>query len=158
LNSDGTTTKVLDNQTISNGLDFTPDGAGAILVDSPTQEIRRYRLPEGDEPWSVFETIATISPQDGIPDGICLDAEGGVWVALWGGSRVHRYSMSGQLTDVIDLPASQVTACALGGVDGCTLFISTSRLGLSSDPEPHDGAIFMSRVKIPGSPLALARG
>lgn len=156
LERDGTTTTVLNGLTISNGLWFSADGRTAVLVDSPSQQVRRYALPDDDGPWSHFEILAEIREADGTPDGICVDAQGGVWVALWSGSAVHRYTAEGVLTDVVTLPVSQVTACALGGDDGRTLYITTSALGVDRDLEPDAGAVFVTRVAVAGDPVLLA--
>ena len=150
LNEDGSTSTVLDGLTISNGLAFSPDGATAIFVDSATRQVRRYLVPDDDGEWSDFQVLVEISETLGTPDGLCLDSEGGVWVALWNGSAVHRYSPAGNLTDVVTLPVTQVTACTLGGPDGKTLYITTSALGIDRSLEPSAGAVFAREVKIPG--------
>lgn len=156
LERDGSTTTVLEGLTISNGLWFSADGKTAVLVDSPSQQVRRYALPDDDGPWSHYEVLAEIREADGTPDGICVDAQGGVWVALWSGSAVHRYTAEGVLTDVVTLPVSQVTACALGGDDGRTLYITTSALGVDRDVEPDAGAVFVTKVAVAGDPVLLA--
>lgn len=153
LELDGTTTIVLENVTVSNGLSFSADGATAVYVDSATHEVRRYRLSADDGPWSDYEVVVEIDTAMGTPDGLCVDAEGGIWVALWGGSAVHRYRATGELTDIVTLPVSKVTACALGGSDGRTLYITTSALGLDRDTEPQAGAIFTARVAVAAEPL-----
>ena len=157
LELDGTTTTVLTDLTISNGLSFSPDGTSAVFVDSPTQQVRRYSLPSDDGIWHDYEVVVHIDPAVGTPDGLCIDGEGGVWVALWGGSAVHRYSPSGDLTDVVTLPVSQVTACALGGGDGRTVYITTSSLGVDRQAEPDAGSIFSARVAVPGQPVLPSR-
>ena len=74
-----------------------------------------------------------------MPDGLALDAEGGVWVALWRGSAVHRYGPDGRLDAVVELPASQVTACTFGGPDLGELYITTSRPGPARRPAARGG-------------------
>ncbi len=152
LELDGSTTPVLENLTISNGLAFSTDGASAVFVDSPTQQVRRYRLPEDDGPWRDYDVIVEIDPETGTPDGLCVDVDGGIWVALWNGSAVHRYSVEGELTDVVTLSTPQVTACTLGGPDGRTLFITTSANGINRADQPDAGAVFTARVQISGDP------
>jgi sugar lactone lactonase YvrE len=153
LELDGSTTTVLEGLTISNGLAFTPDGTSAVFVDSMTQQVRRYRMPADDGPWHEYDVLVEIDPAVGIPDGLCFDSEGGVWVALWNGSAVHRYSATGELTDIVALPVPQVTACALGGADGRTLFITTSALGVDRAEQPQAGAVFTASVSIAGEPV-----
>lgn len=156
LEPDGSTTTVLQGLTISNGLAFSADGFHAIFTDSATQQVRRYRMPADDGPWREYDVLADIDSSLGTPDGLCLDVEGGVWVALWNGSAVHRYAASGELTDIVTLPVSQVTACTLGGVDGRTLFITTSALGIDRAKQPSAGALFTARVAVPGAPTHCA--
>jgi len=153
----GNTTTVLDGLTISNGIVFSPDGSTAVFIDSMTQQVRRYQMPADDGSWHEYDVIVEIDPALGTPDGVCLDVEGGIWVALWAGSAVHRYNAQGELTDVVTLPVNQVTACALGGSDGCTLFITTSALGLDRHSEPDAGAIFTARVSVAGEPALMSR-
>jgi len=147
LNSDGSTTTVLESVTISNGLAFDSDGTTAVYVDSFSQQVRRYRLPDDDGAWNESHIVAQIDERTGTPDGLCLDEEGGVWVALWMGSAVHRYDRSGVLTDIIELPVAKVTACTLGGADGRDLFITTSRL--DEVDSTIAGAVFHARAAIP---------
>ena len=153
LELDGSTTVVLDGLTISNGLAFSSDGERAVLVDSPTQQVRRYRLPDDDGPWRDYDVIVEIDPAMGTPDGLCVDSEGGIWVTLWGGSAVHRYTASGILTDVVTTPVPQVTACTLGGDDGRPLFITPSARGVDRVEQPDAGAVFSARVAVAGDPV-----
>jgi sugar lactone lactonase YvrE len=146
LDADGSVHRVFDGVTISNGLGWSPDGSVAYYVDSPTQRIDRCS-PDlaGREPF------VSIDPSLGTPDGLTVDANGGIWVALWGGSAVHRYAPSGDLDFVIELPVAQVSSCAFGGADLDTLFITTSAEDLA-DPEPAAGALFAVRPGIKGLP------
>jgi sugar lactone lactonase YvrE len=85
---------------------------------------------------------------------MALDAEGGVWVALWGGGAVHRYASDGALTERITVPARQTTACAF---DGTTLYITTSRDGLGDEAESGAGAVFAVDAGVEGArPYAFA--
>lgn len=141
-----TFTEVMTDLTVSNGLAFT-DVDSAFYVDSPTRRIDRLLVRDGTitsrTPW------VDLSDVDGVPDGICIDADDGVWVALFGGGAVRRYDRDGTLTDIIDVPVAQVTACTLGGVDRRELIITTSRLGLENTAGP-DGALFRAVVDVPG--------
>ena len=82
---------------------------------------------------------------------MAVDAEGGVWVALWEGGRVHRYDPDGVLTEVVELPVSRTSACTFGGPDGRTLFVTTSRLGLADGAEPLAGAVFAVETGVVGA-------
>jgi sugar lactone lactonase YvrE len=89
----------------------------------------------------------------GRPDGLTVDAEGGVWVALNKGGAVHRYTVDGVLDEVIELPTAMVTACAFGGQNLDELFITTSREGLQSGDDPVAGSLFRAAVGVRGLPV-----
>lgn len=150
LDPDHTVAAVADGFSVPNGLDWVVSGERAFHVDTPTG-----RIDELD--WSAATGLTNRRPfasvEGGHPDGLCVDVEGGVWVALYGGSAVHRYSADGALSAVIELPASQVTACRFGGSGLDELFITTSREDMP-DPEPSAGAVFTARPGVVGQ-LAL---
>ena len=85
-----------------------------------------------------------------MPDGLTIDAEGGVWVALWEGGAVRRYAPDGTLDAVVSLPCGLVTACTFGGPDLDELFITTSRLGLPAGADPAGGSLFRCRPGVRG--------
>lgn len=132
--------------TISNGIGWAPDGKVAYYIDSPT-----HRIDVCSPDLSIRRPFVEIPAELGLPDGLTVDAEGGIWVALWGGSAVHRYTAAGALDAVIELPVRQPSSCTFGGDDLGTLFITTSALDLA-DPEPEAGAIFAVRPGVRGLP------
>lgn len=142
---------VLDGVTVSNGLGFDPGGNRAYYNDTATArtDVFDYDRERGLHTRRPFVAFAEGS---GMPDGLCVDAEGGVWVALWGGSAVHRYAPDGSLDLVVEVAASQVSACTFGGRDLDTLYITTSRTGLRTGAEPAAGAVFAVRPGIAGLP------
>ncbi|MDG6107661.1 SMP-30/gluconolactonase/LRE family protein [Dactylosporangium aurantiacum] len=142
----GEITVVLAKVTISNGLAWSPDGTGAYYVDTATGRIDVLDADLGRR-----RPFVTIPPEHGSPDGITVDATGAVWVALWGGGAVHRYTAGGLLDGVVHVPVRQVTACTFGGPTLDELFITTSRHGLA-DPEPGAGALFRAAVGVTGLP------
>jgi sugar lactone lactonase YvrE len=146
---DGTVTIVEEGLTIPNGLEWLPDGSRAFHNDTPTGriDVLDWDLEQGLHDRRPFARV-----EGGGPDGLTLDAEGGVWVAVWGGSAVHRYAPDGSLSVVIEVPAAQVSACTFGGANRDELFITTSREGLA-DPEPGAGAVFVSRPGVAGLPV-----
>lgn len=151
LDIDGTVTTVLTGCGISNGLEWSPNGERAYYVDSPTGRIDMF---DYDPSEGLFgrRPFATVDEAEGSPDGLTVDAEGGVWVALWGGSQVRRYSPRGQLDTIIAVPVSQVTACTFGGSRFDQLFITTSRSGLSRDDERQAGAVYTIAAEVQGMP------
>lgn len=150
LDPDGSTHLALENVTISNGLSFAPDGRSAYYVDTPTS---RIDLLEIDPAAGTVTGRHPFAEVDGHPDGIAVDAQGGVWAALWGGSAVNHYDAQGRLADVVRLPCSQVTCPAFGGEELADLYVTTSRRGLPPGREPLAGALFRVRPGVAGMPV-----
>lgn len=134
LDVDGTVSTPLSGLTVSNGLSWTPDGSRAFYVDSATGRVDVLRT-EGARVVA-REPFAEV---DGVPDGLAPDAEGGVWVALFGGGAVHRFGPDGTLDAVVEVGASHPTACAFGGPDLDELWITTSTQ--ETGPDGHNGAL-----------------
>ncbi|MCK9878149.1 MULTISPECIES: SMP-30/gluconolactonase/LRE family protein [Frankia] len=152
LDPDATTTVVLSGVTISNGLAWSPDGTRAYYVDTPTRRIDVFDYDPADgltgrRPW------AAVADGPGQPDGLTVDADGGVWTALWGGGAVCRFAENGSLDQVIELPVPRTTACAFGGPDLGTLYVTTSRLDTDTDRHPAAGAIFAIDAGTRGLPV-----
>ncbi len=152
LDPDGTTTVVLGGVTISNGLEWSPDGSRAYYNDTPTGQVDVFDY-ERDAGLTARRRFVAIPADVGHPDGLTVDAEGGVWVALYGGGVVHRYAPDGSLDEVVEVPARNVTACTLGGADLDQLFVTTSREGLEDDEDPLAGSLFRAAVGVRGRPV-----
>jgi sugar lactone lactonase YvrE len=146
LDPDLTAHLVFGGVTVSNGLGWTADGGTAFYIDSPTQRVDRCTADLTER-----QKFVEIPKEIGTPDGLTIDTEDGVWVALWEGGAVHHYTAGGTLEDIIELPVRLVTSCAFGGPDLDTLFITTSALGLD-DLEPSAGALFAVRPGVTGQP------
>jgi sugar lactone lactonase YvrE len=142
---------VLSGVTISNGLQWHPDGRHVYYNDTPTGRVDLFDFDPETGGFAGRRTFVTVGPGAGLPDGMALDEEGGVWIALWGGGAVHRYDPDGRLSDRIELPVHQVTACAFGGSGGSTLYITTSRQGLADRAEPEAGAVFVAETGVRGA-------
>ena len=152
LDTDGSVSVVLEHVTVSNGLDWSPDGSRAYYVDTATQRIDVFDY-EPEAGLSDRRVFVEVPARDGRPDGIAVDADGGVWVALNRGGAVRRYAASGDVDAVVELPVAKVTGCAFGGARLDELFITTSREGLSPDEEPPAGALFRASVGVRGLPV-----
>ena len=137
--------------TISNGLGWSPDGSLAYLTDSEAQVT--YRFTHDPDRGPVNRHVL-LQHSDGYPDGLCVDAAGGLWIAFYGAGQVRRFDPDGTLTDVVEVPVSRPTACCLGGDDLRTLFITTSREGLEPGDEPAAGSVYSCRVAVPGLAVA----
>lgn len=142
-----------DGVTVSNGLDWSPDGFRVYYNDTATGRTAVYTADPAtglDEP----RVLTTYTPEQGHPDGLTVDAEGGVWVAFYGGGAVRRLDPdSGQVTAEVAVDARQVTSCAFGGRVLDTLFITTSREGLDPEEDPAAGSIFAVRPGVRGLPV-----
>jgi sugar lactone lactonase YvrE len=130
--------EILDGVGLSNGMGWSPDETLMYYVDTLTSRIDVFDY-DGDI--ANRRTFVEIDKADGFPDGLAVDAEGGVWVALWAGSAVRRYAPDGTLDEVVPVPATNVTACCFGGDDGRTLFITTAR---------PDGRVFVADAGVSG--------
>jgi sugar lactone lactonase YvrE len=137
---DGELVRVLDGVGMSNGIGWSPDRTCMYYVDSLT---RRVDVFDYDGEIANRRTFAAIDRADGIPDGLAVDADGGVWVALWGGSCVRRYDPGGVLVEQVAIPGENVTACCFGGADGRSLFVTTAA---------PDGRIYVADVGVAGPP------
>lgn len=155
LDADRSTHRVLDRLTISNGLEWDPSGTLAYYVDTATGRIDVF---DDDPRTGLSNRRPLVEVSGGSPDGLTVDSEGGIWVALWGGSAVHRYDPDGTLSAVVQVPATQVSACTFGGPELSSLFITTSRQGLGADDEPAAGSVFVVQPGVSGRPVRTFAG
>jgi sugar lactone lactonase YvrE len=151
LAPEGTVTVALTGVTISNGLEWSPDGSLAYYNDTATHAISVFDY-DRDAGLTGRRPFVQL-PDDGNPDGLTVDAEGGVWTALYGSGTVHRYAPDGALSEVIELPTPNVTACTLGGPHLDQLFITTTQEGLPPGSDPLAGALFRADVGVAGRPV-----
>jgi sugar lactone lactonase YvrE len=148
LEPDSSVHVVLANVTVSNGLDWSPDGSLAYYNDTDTGRVDVFDY-ERDAGLSDRRPFVETGAR---PDGLTVDAEGGVWVALSNAGAVRRYTAHGVLDDVVELPVTKVTACTFGGLGLDELFIATSREGLESSAEPAAGSLFRAIPGVTGLP------
>jgi sugar lactone lactonase YvrE len=152
LDADGTTSLVFGGSTISNGLAWSPDGSIAYYIDTPTRRVDMFDYAK-ESGLTRRRTFAEITDTAGSPDGMTVDAQGHVWVALYGGSAVRRYRPDGILDGVIELPVTNVTACTFAGAGLDELVITTSREGVPEGTQPEAGSLFRSRPGVAGQPV-----
>lgn len=131
LDSGGVLTPVVTGVTTSNGLGWSPDGTRLYYVDTPTRRIDVFDYSLSDGSVSGRRTFADLAGEGGRPDGLTVDAEGGVWVALVRGGALQRYSADGHLDAVVALPVSHPTSCAFGGPGLAELYVTTAKGWLS---------------------------
>ncbi|MEP7112918.1 MAG: SMP-30/gluconolactonase/LRE family protein [Ilumatobacteraceae bacterium] len=155
LDAGGELTMVIPDRTISNGIGWSPDGATMYYIDSTTQRIVMFAYDLDSGALGDEVVFAEIEPSDGLPDGLTVDAEGGVWVCLFGGAKVRRYLSDGVLDQEIGLPLTNPTCPGFGGSDLGTLFITTARHRLTDEQlerEPLAGALLQLDVGQKGIP------
>ena len=150
LDPDRSAHRVLDGVTISNGLEWSPDGSRAYYDDTATGRVDVF---DYDSVTGLTGRRPFVELGDGErPDGLTVDAEGGVWVALNGSGVVRRYRCDGVLDGVVELPTAKVTACTFGGPGLDELFITTSREDVAPDDDPIAGSLFRADVGVTGLP------
>lgn len=151
IDPSGAVQRLLSGLTISNGLAWTADGAAMYHIDTPTRTVMRYAYDPSAVPLTAGRSVVEIPKSHGFPDGMTLDADGCLWVAFWEGHSVRRYTPEGVLDAIVDLPVGRVTACAFGGPNLDTLFITTAvaEAGDGAD-EPEAGALFAAAVGVAG--------
>lgn len=148
-------TAVVFPTTLSNGMGWSPQGERMYFIDSTTQRIDVFDFDGRDGSVSGRRAFAEVPTVKGLPDGMAVDAEGGVWVCLFGGGALHRYSPTGDLEEIIALPTTNPTCPAFGGPDLCTLFVTTARHRLTDDQlarEPLAGAVLQLDPGVAGLP------
>ncbi|HET6319067.1 MAG TPA: SMP-30/gluconolactonase/LRE family protein [Chloroflexota bacterium] len=155
LDADYTVTRMFGDVTISNGLDWSLDNRQMYYIDSPTQRIDVFDFQLERGVLGERRELFGIPREVGLPDGMTLDAEGNLWVALHGAGVVHRYSPSGELLARVRVPAKQVTCPTFGGPDYGDLYITTMTHGLSDEAraaQPLSGSLFRCRPGVKGRP------
>jgi sugar lactone lactonase YvrE len=159
---DGSCSRVLREVTISNGIGWSRDGRRMYHVDSGgAGTVTAYDYDVADGSLSGGEPFVVLEGEPGVPDGLCMDSEDHLWLAIWGAGEVRRYSPDGRLVCVVEVAARQPSSCALGGADGRQLFITTARNGLDADVlagQPDSGRLFCVEVDVPGVPVHPFRG
>jgi len=151
----GEVVQLRDGITIPNATCFAPDGRHAFFAD--TAEHIVWRIPLDGEGWADGDWEVWLDHREsGInPDGAVVDAEGGFWCAEWGGARVGRYDVEGNLVDEVALDVPQPTCPAFGGSDMRTLYVTSARQGLPSDAmdgAPRSGMTLCVAAPVRGQP------
>jgi sugar lactone lactonase YvrE len=141
-----------DGYVVTNGPAFSLDGRTLYHSDSVRRRVLA-RTVEPDGSVGDNRVFAEIEETAGYPDGLAVDSEDCVWVAMYAGRAVRRYNSDGQLLGTYSLPCAHVTRPAFGGPDRRTIYLTTARHGLSDDEraiQPQAGALFAMRSPVPG--------
>jgi sugar lactone lactonase YvrE len=162
LELDGSCTRVLTGLTISNGIGWSPNGATMYLADSGTGRVEAFDFDGGSGAISRRRTLVRMEQAGVAPDGLTVDEDGGIWVALWGGGAIQRYGADGSPLTSVRLPVERPTSCTFGGRDRTTLFVTTARAGLDEIAlarQPHAGHVFrIDGLGVRGLPCMPYRG
>jgi sugar lactone lactonase YvrE len=161
LERDHRVVKMLDRVTIANGIAWSPDDRTMYYIDSPTLGVDLFDYEPGSGSLANRRRLVSIDLPGAVPDGMTVDAEGYLWVALWGGWSVRRFAPDGTLDRVIPLPVSQVSACAFGGPDLRDLYITTAANNLTAERRTHEplaGGLFRCRPGVTGLPARVYLG
>jgi sugar lactone lactonase YvrE len=156
VEADGTYRAALTGVTISNGIVWTPDEKTMYYIDTGTRAVQAFDYDKKAGAIGNGRTAFEIPEAMGYPDGMTIDSQGMLWIAMFFGKAVRRFDpQRGVLLESVELPVSNATSCALGGADLRDLYITTARAGLTNEAlaaEPAAGGLFRARVEAPGIP------
>ncbi len=142
----------LTDVSLSNGLGWSPDGATMYHVDSTAGTLSAFRFDAATGEIADGRVLVSAA----MPDGLAVDAEGGIWVAFWGGHAVRRYSPEGELLATVEVPAALVTSCCFGGPDLADLYITSAARELpdAAAAETTAGGLFRVTPGVRGQAVA----
>jgi sugar lactone lactonase YvrE len=151
---DHTVVELVSPVSISNGVQWSRDGKRVFYVDSPTRRVDAFDFDVDTGAWSGRRLHIEIDAY-GVPDGMAIDEEDGLWIAIWGGGAVNHYDASGKFVQTVRIPGvSQTSSCCFGGSQRNMLYVTTSREGLSECQERDAGSIFACEIPSRGAVLA----
>lgn len=155
LTAGGALERLIEGVSCANSICFSPDGSRMYFADTPRRKIHFYHYDAQALPDAPAGMLVDMKGEPGLPDGSCVDAEGGVWNAEWAGGRVVRIAPDGTVDRIIEMPVGKPTCCAFGGASFDTLFITTSRLGENEESvlsNPLQGSLFAVKPGVRGLP------
>lgn len=152
--------RVRSDVNLSNGLGWSPDGRLMYFVETLRRVIwvHDYDLASGEA--RNARVFVTVPDADGYADGMCVDSDGCIWLAHWGGARVTRLTPQGKVDRVVSLPVPQVASCAFGGAALDTLYVTTAAAGMDAralGEAPLSGSLFAFKPGVKGLPVAAFR-
>ena len=156
LEPDLTINLLIPNVTLSNGIDWAPDGQTMYHVDTPTRQIIAFNYDIVTGNVSEGRIFASLSNSNGNPDGLTVDAEGYVWVAVFRAGEIRRYAPNGKLAQTITLPTPLVTSCCFGGPDLEDLYVTSAARAMTPAQLESDqlaGALFRIHTDTQGQTI-----
>ena len=155
LHADSRSEKMADDYAIPNGILWNANATEMYHIDSPTRRIDAWDYDNHTGAINNRRPLHTVQQKGAFPDGMAMDAEGKIWLALWGGWAVIRLDpATGEELDQLKLPVSQVTACSFGGPALDELYITSANKGLSEEElakQPHAGSLFKAKLSVTGT-------
>lgn len=162
VDTDGSVHTMLDSVSISNGIVWSPDKKTMYYNDTPTLTVQAFDYDHNTGSITNRRVAIRIPRGSGAPDGMTIDAEGKLWIALWGGNCVARFDpITGTLLQKITVPAPNVSSCAFGGKDLETLYITTARAWVSPEKLkefPLSGGLFAVKPGVKGVKAEVYKG
>lgn len=162
LDRSGSVVQVLDGVTISNGMAWTEDQKTLYYIDTPKRTVDAFEFSAADGTIHNRRVVFSFQESEGQPDGMTIDLDGKLWVAMWSGGQVLRLDPdTGICMERVRVPAPLVTSCCFGGEDLRTLYITTARVELNDAQRaayPHSGGLFALKTKTSGKAAACYRG
>jgi sugar lactone lactonase YvrE len=156
LEPDLTIRTIFENVSCSNGLAWSPDNRTMYYIDSPTKKVMAYDYDLQTGEMSNPSVAIEVTEEGAVPDGMTCDAEGMLWVALWGGYGIRRWNpQTGELLLKVDVPAAQSSSCVFAGPELDDLYITSARVGISEEKlaqQPLAGGLFLFKSGVKGQP------
>lgn len=155
LNADLSFKPMAEGFILSNGIGFSPDNKYLYFADSMAHTIYRFDFDLQRGTITNKKSFISIPSTDGLPDGLTVDADGFLWVAMWDGSCINRYNPQGEKVSSIQLPIPRPTSVAFGDHDLSTLYVTSARMGLSDEQlqqSPASGNLFAIKTPYQGLP------
>jgi sugar lactone lactonase YvrE len=155
LFADGNATELVTEVRTSNGLAWSEDHSTMFFIDTPTQRVDAFDYDVDTGAVANRRTVVEIPAEVGKPDGMCIDDEGALWVALWGGGAVHRY-VDGELTEIVEVPTPYVTCPIFAAPTWDQLVITTASEPFEGDAPTGAGDLYVADVGVTGPAPYLA--
>ncbi|MEN3284481.1 MAG: hypothetical protein V7607_5621 [Solirubrobacteraceae bacterium] len=156
LSPDGRFAELATGVQMSNGLAFSPNGRWLYYVDTLTQRVDRFEYDVATGALADRHALCEIPEDVGLPDGLAVDADGGLWLAIWGSGEVWRIAEHGDHRETVAVSAQRPSSCAFGGANWDRLYITTAASGGAEQPSSkdlHAGAVFAADVGVRGGPV-----
>ncbi|MFG6115898.1 SMP-30/gluconolactonase/LRE family protein [Halobacillus sp. MO56] len=148
--------KKVDHVSTSNGIAWSPDHRYMYFIDTPTKQVVRYEYDKHQGAITNPAIVVEIPDGEGKPDGMTIDAEGNLWIAHWGGSKLSVWNPDkGEQLRSIPVPALNVTSCVFGGKEMNELYITTASVGMEEEDLrkfPSAGGLFKVTTEVTGAP------